>query len=510
MSSFIRAALLVAGLAVSVHAQDTALTIYSSAAPGAIPPEVYRPSANPNPYGYNAYQPVQELGYAVVRQEREIAIGAGRSRVRFTDVASQIDPTTVRFESLTDPEGTRVLEQSYEFDLVSNQKLLERFIDKSVTINQLAGDSLESYTGTLLSASGGIILRLADGGLKTFNGYYSIDFPALPEGLITRPTLVWDVLSPRAGEQRARVSYQTSGITWWADYNLVFTPGEDANSGLLDVGAWVSILNQSGAGYDEAKLKLVAGDVHRAPQPQGGGQMFMRREMAADEAGVGGFEQKAFFEYHLYTLGRPATLPDNSTKQIELFEGASGVPAEKVLVYYGLQWPYQGWWPSPATDRDLGLQSGTEVDVYLRFKNEEGAGLGIPLPRGRVRVSQVDTADGSMEFIGEDAIDHTPKDETVLIKMGEAFDVVGERRQVEFAVDNARDTIDETIEIKLRNHKDQAVTVIVKESLYRWSNWKLTVQSHDSEKQDARTIHFPVTIEPGGEVVLTYSVHYWW
>ena len=302
MSSFIRAALLVAGLAVSVHAQDTALTIYSSAAPGAIPPELYRPSANPNPYAY-AYQPVQELGYAVVRQEREIAIGAGRSRVRFTDVASQIDPTTVRFESLTDPEGTRVLEQSYEFDLVSSQKLLERFIDKTVTINQLAGDSLESYTGTLLSASGGIILRQADGGLKTFNGYYAIDFPALPEGLITRPTLVWDVLSPRAGQQRARVSYQTSGITWWADYNLVFTPGEDANSGLLDVGAWVSILNQSGASYDEAKLKLVAGDVHRAPQPQGGGQMYMQREMAADEGGVGGFEQKAFFEYHLSPSG---------------------------------------------------------------------------------------------------------------------------------------------------------------------------------------------------------------
>jgi hypothetical protein len=230
--------------------------------------------------------------------------------------------------------------------------------------------------------------------------------------------------------------------------------------------------------------------------------------MEMDQAA--GFQEKAFFEYHLYTLGRPATLPDNSTKQLELFDAASGVPAEKVLVYYGLPWSYGGWWSDPATDRDLGLQMNKSVDVYLRFENSEANGMGVPLPKGRIRVNQVDTDDGSLEFIGEDVIDHTPKNETVLIRMGEAFDVVGERRQVDFTIDSRRRTIDETIEIRLRNHKEQGVRVIVKENLYRWSNWQITEKSHDFEKQDARTVHFPVTVEPEAEVVVTYTVHYSW
>lgn len=510
MRHFIPSMLVAVGLALPALGQSTALTIYSSAEPGAIPPEVYRPLPGAN-YGYNPYQNQPLPGYAIVKHERAVGLEAGRSVIRFTDVAALIDPTTVRFESLTDPVGTRVLEQNYEFDLVSGQKLLERFVDKTISIDQVAGDSIRTFTGTLLSASGGIILRDESGALQTINSYNSISFPALPEGLITKPTLVWEIFSAEGGGQDARVSYQTSGITWWADYNLTFTPGEDANSGLLDIGAWVSVINQSGATYQDAKLKLVAGDVHRAPQPGMGGYPKSRGERMYEMADTAaGFEEKSFFEYHLYTLGRPTTLPDNSTKQIELFEAAAGVPAEKVLVYYGLPWQYGGWWPSPATDRDLGLAMNPKVDVYLRFKNAEENGMGVPLPKGRIRVNQFDTADGSLEFIGEDVIDHTPKDETVLIKMGEAFDVVGERRQVEFAIDVNRRTIDETIEIKLRNHKDGAVEVIAKENLYRWSNWRITQKSHDFEKQDARTVHFPVTIEPDGEAVITYSVHYWW
>ncbi|MBZ0170783.1 MAG: hypothetical protein K8E66_00235, partial [Phycisphaerales bacterium] len=287
------------GLASAAWADQTALTIYSSAQPGAIPPEMYRPTpGSGQAYGPRQGQPLP--GYAVVKQERSVELGAGRTVVRFADVAALIDPTTVMFESLTDPGGTRVLEQNYEFDLVSNQKLLERFIDRTISVDQAAGDSVQTFTGRLLSASGGIILEGSDGGLRTLNGYSAIRFPALPEGLITRPTLVWDVESGSAGAHEARVTYQTSGITWWADYNLTFTPGENANSGTLDVGAWVSIVNQSGATYEDARLKLVAGEVHRAPQAPGArtrGQegLYMMDQRAA------GFEEKPFFEYHLYT-----------------------------------------------------------------------------------------------------------------------------------------------------------------------------------------------------------------
>jgi hypothetical protein len=223
-----------------------------------------------------------------------------------------------------------------------------------------------------------------------------------------------------------------------------------------------------------------------------------------------GFEEKAFFEYHLYTLGRPTTLPDNSTKQIELFPTARGVPCEKVLVYYGLSAGYRGFFSSPRMDRNFGTQSNKKVDIYLRFKNEKKAGMGMALPSGRIRVSKLDPADDTLEFIGEDVIDHTPKDEEVLIKMGSAFDVVGERKQINFKVDTTRKWIEEEIEIKVRNHKEEAVTVIVKENLYRWMNWRISEETHEYEKIDARTVHFPIEVEPDGEQVIRYTVRYTW
>jgi hypothetical protein len=487
--------------------ESTALTIYSRASPGAIPPELYRPTPDSqSPYQHYNQQPIP--GYAVVRHERPIVLEQGRSTIRFSDVAALIDPTTVAFRSLTDPAGTRVLEQSYQFDLVSNQKLLERFIDKTITVERIVGNGLESISGTLMSAQpGGLILMDGSGRIRTVTSYSSIKFPSLPGGLITRPTLVWDVLSRHGGEQQTRVSYQTSGITWWTDYNITFTPGENANAGLLDIGAWVSIINRSGATYKDAKLKLIAGDVARAPQSEMRGGILPRTAKGGVMDEKLGFEEKSFFEYHLYTLAQPTTIPDNSTKQIELFDAARDVPAEKVLVYYGLPWN-GGYRPSPMTDRNLGLPMNKKVDVYLRFKNSKKNGLGIPLPSGRIRVSQAD--DGSLEFIGEDTIDHTPKDETVLIKLGSAFDVVGERKQTEFKVDSRRKWIDESVEITIRNHKPVPVKVIIKENLYRWSNWKITDSSHKYQKQDSRTVHFPVVVPKDGKVTVTYTVHYTW
>lgn len=496
--------------AMAQEAQDsgTALTIYSTAAPGAIPPELYRPVAGADEASLGEGQRIP--GYAVIRQERSITIDKQRDTIRFTDVAALIDPTTVTFTSLTDPGGTHVLDQNYQFDLVSTAKLMEKYLDRDITVFQVLGDKVETFQGKLMSTAGGVVLRTSDGSVQVLNSYAGVRFPELPGGLITRPTLVWDLSAQKTGQHRMRVTYQTGGMTWWADYNVTFSEGKDANSGVLDFGAWVSIINRSGAGYPGAKLKLIAGDVHRAPQP---GRIMPPMRMAAGamaEAAPKGFEEKGFFEYHLYTLGRPTTLPDRSTKQIELFPTARNVPCEKVLVYYGLPQEYRGFFSSVMTDRNFGTQSNKKVDTYLRFKNDQQHGMGMPLPSGRIRVSKMDPADKSLEFIGEDTIDHTPKDEEVLIKMGSAFDVVGERKQVDFKIDTNNHWMDETIEIKVRNHKQEAVKVIIKENLFRWLNWKITEKSHDFEEVDARTIHFPVSVPKDGEVTVRYTVHYTW
>jgi len=486
--------------------ESTTLTIYSTATPGSIPPEMYQPGMQQQAiYGVQWRQQIP--GYAIVKQERTIKLVQGRSTIRFTDVASQIEPTTVSFASITDPVSTHVLEQNYEFDLVSPDKLLRRFIDREITVNTNKGTLLNS---TMDAGAMRMVLREGSGEIRILTGYNDIRLPELPQGLITKPTLVWDVFTEKPGEHRTRVTYETKAMTWWTDYNIVFAEGKDANSGVLDIGAWVSIINQSGATYPEAKVKLIAGDVHRAPTPPVARPMAKRAMAQEVFAGAdAGFEEKTFFEYHLYTLGRPTTLPDNSTKQIELFPTARKVPCEKVMLYYGLgsRYPIYG---SPMTDRNFGIQSNPKVDIYLRFKNEKAIGMGMPLPSGRIRVSKLDPADETLEFIGEDTIDHTPKDEEVLIKMGSAFDVVGERKQTDFAVDTNRDWMDETIEIKVRNHKEEKVKVIVKENLYRWTNWQIAKKTHEFEKIDSRTIHFPVEVDKDGEVTIRYTVHYTW
>jgi hypothetical protein len=494
-------ALLAIAASLSALAADEgshALTIYSTAAPGAISPDQYR-----NGGGGHSLP-----GYATVRHERGIALNAGRNTVRFTDVAGQIDPTTVSFTSLTDPTGTRVVEQNFQFDLVSPEKLLTRFIDRDIAVERMIGDRIETLEGTLLSTQGGMVIRERDGSVRTLPYNAGVKLPSLPGGLITRPTLVWDVSAGKAGTHKTRVAYQTTGITWWADYNLTFAEGKDANSCKLDVGAWVSILNQSGGSYPDAKIKLVAGDVHRAEYPASAPQMMAKRAMADALEEKNGFAEKSFFEYHLYTLGRPSSLPDNSTKQIELFPKVAGVACEKTLVYYGQAGQWYGG--GLMTDRNYGITGNKKVDTYLSFKNRSEDGMGVPLPSGRVRVAKLDTDDGTLEFIGEDRIEHTPKNETVQLKLGSAFDVVGERRQVDFKVDSNRNTMTEEIEVKIRNRKDEAVRVVVKEDLYRWTNWKITQANQPYEKQDSRTIHFPVTVAADGEAVVRYTVRYTW
>ena len=480
-------------------AAGVALTIYSNAQPGAINPDMYRPVPGQGmSYRYGNQIP----GYATIKQVRSIGIDPGRSEVRFDDVAAYIDPTTVLFESLTDPDGTRVLEQDFRFDLVDPSKLLRKRLGESINLN---GKDV-----TLLGLqSGGMVVQDAEGSIFYHQGMNGVKFDAsIAEDMVIKPTLSWDLAAETGGEHLTRVSYQAQGITWWADYNLVFSPGEDANSGTLDVGSWVSILNQSGASFEDANLKLVAGDVNRA-QPQRQNEYMFARGAMADAVMESGFEEKSFFEYHLYTLGRPTTILDSSTKQIELFETARAVPADKVLVFDGLggQWRY--WGSGRLSDRNLGQGVQPKVEVYLRFDNAEEHGLGIPLPAGRIRVSQMDEADGSLEFIGEDLIDHTPREEEVLIKLGNAFDIVGERTQTDYQ--NGRYWMSETIELKIRNRKkDEAVEVLVQERLYRWAEWDVTETSDEFEKADSRTIRWNVTLAPDEEKTIRYTVRYEW
>ena len=498
---------LAVGLAGPAAAQDavgqTSLTIYSTTRPGSVSPDLYRPVP-----GQGVFPGQTVPGYAMIRQERALDLTRGVNRLNFRDVAAYIDPTTVAFESLTAPDATRVVEQSFQFDLVSTEKLMERYIDQVITVDQLAGDRTVRVSGRLLSTQGGLVLAAENGEIHTLNSYTGVHFPQLPGGLMTRPTLIWDVATEQAGRHNTRVAYQTAGITWWSDYNLTFSPGADANSGFLDVGAWVSILNRSGATYPDARLKLIAGDVNRV-QPETPAAVFERQNVLARAAADEGFAEQSFFEFHLYTLGRNTTIADNSTKQIELFPTVRRVPAKKVLVYYGLLPDYLGF-GGRYTDRELGVPMNTKVDVYLEFENREAAGLGIPLPAGRMRVSQLNDADDSLEFIGEDVIDHTPKDETVRVTLGSAFDVVGERRQVAFNIDTSAERMDETIEVKVRNHKTEPVEVLVRETLYRWTTNNIVETTHEYEREDARTVHFPVTVPADGEVVVRFRVRYTW
>jgi hypothetical protein len=478
---------------------QTALTIYSSAQPGSINPHTYRSG------GEGAVVP----GYALVREEREFALKNGRTLLRVSDVPALIDPTTVSFASLTDPRGTRVVEQNFEFDLTSSAKLLSRYLEREITVEQSRGTSVNQFSGTLLGTQGGLTLRQPDGSVRIVTDHSGVRLPTLPGGLISKPTLVWDVETAAAGTHKARFSYQTGGMTWWTDYNLVYSE-PTAGSCRLDVGAWVTIVNQSGASFTDARLKLIAGDVQRAQprHPAAAPAAMEARRAMMDKAE--GFAEKSFFEYHLYTLRRPTSLAQNSTKQIELFPRASGVGCEKTLVYYGQAsaYPIYG---APMTDRNYGVQSNKKVDVYLRFKNAAANRLGVPLPAGKMRVAKLDPADESLEFIGEDLIDHTARDESVQVKLGSAFDVVGERRQLDFRIDTNAKWIEEDIEVKVRNQKPaEPVTVVVKENLYRWSNWSILRKSHELTKEDSRTVHFPVRIAAKGEAVVRYTVRYTW
>jgi hypothetical protein len=442
----------------------------------------------------------------LVRDRRHLSVNEGTHLLRFEDIAATLDPTSVNIVSLTDPAAFKVLEQNYEYDLVNQQKLLQKYIGQDITLlnfGAVGNQKGEDLKVKLLSSDGNqLVAQKSDGSLLSVYSSQNLLFPKLPDGLLLKPTLTWKVKSTSSGKPLLNVAYLASGMGWRADYT--FSVNDDENQ--ADVNGWVTINNQTGTSFPDARLKLLAGDVNRvavnAPRPM---MMKAVRAVAEDASGAT-FEEKTFSEYHLYTLQRTASLRNDETKQIELLS-ASKVPVKKIYRYDGAG--TGGWIGEGYSDPSYGAASGnTKVDVVLEIENSEKAGLGMPLPAGKIRIYKRDD-DGSQEFLGEDSVDHTPKDETVRVKMGTAFDVKGERKQTSF-VNSHNNTIEETFEITLKNHKKQDVTVRVLERLYRYSNWKITESSVPFEKQDSRTVEFPVKVPADGKTVLTYTVKYWW
>jgi hypothetical protein len=442
---------------------------------------------------------VYNQNVALVKDKRTLALKLGMNEVRFTDVASQIDPTSVQFTSLTDPNGTRVIEQNYAYDIVGSAKILQKYLDQNVS---LVTEDGTRYSGKLLSGSDDIILQSDDGQVTTVKlaRVRELKFPNLPGGLITKPTLIWKIDSSRDGNQDAQVTYLTNGVNWRANYVVVVNDKDTA----MNLNGWVTIDNQSGATYEDARLKLVAGDVRRVTPVPAARDGYAAAPTAAPKAEQQ-FVQQAFFEYQLYTLQRPTTIHNRETKQIE-FASAANVGINKLFVYDGASnlrfYGYQ------ITDPGYGKTSNTKVAVMIEFKNSEANKLGIPLPKGTIRVYKADS-DGGNQFIGEDNIDHTPKDEMIRLNIGNAFDVVGERKQTNFIKISDR-VIEESYEIKLRNHKKEAVEVRVVEHMFRWSNWQILKSNQDYTKTDAQTIEYRVKVAADAEQVVNYTVRYSW
>lgn len=422
----------------------------------------------------------------VVKDTRTIDIPSGTSQIKIVDVAQNIDPTSVHI----DFPGT-VLEQNYQYDLVSLYKILEKYIDRDII---LTGENNETISGTLLSVSGDqLVLKKSDGGLLMLPSIstYRLAVAALPEGLITRPTLVWKVNAPKAGKQDVEVSYQTQGMNWHAEYVAVL----NENDTKMDLNSWVSVENNSGATYNDAVLKLVAGDVNivQPPQVMYRGGRTLEKAMS-DNAVPEQFQEKEFFEYHIYNLQRPATLANNETKQISLFE-ASNINVVKKYQYRS----GGGYYPMYRQ----GNTDNSKVAVVVEFENKESNSLGKPMPKGKVRLYK---SDGSgIEFIGEDLVDHTPRDEKISLRIGDAFDVVASEVQTDSRRVSEK-VQEETYQVTLKNRKKEDVVVEVER--YVGLNWEIMKSSVDYEKKNAQTILFKVPVPKGKEVNLTFTVRH--
>ena len=427
--------------------------------------------------------------FAVVKERRNMEFAAGVTTVKFTDVATAIDPTSVAFECLSAPGAVSILEQNYEYDLANTDSLLKRYIDKKVRV-QVRGsgsDGGRSASGVLISSESGNIILKDEGGMEIIDrsSIEAVSLTEMPTDLVTKPTLVWLAQTEKAGSKLCQVTYTTGAISWKADYTAVLSGDEKA----IDLSGWVTIDNKSGAGYKDATIKLIAGDVRRVQEARPMEEMSGIVTSLRMAKGAPAFEEKAFMEYHLYTLSRPSSVNNNQVKQIEFIEPALGVPVKKIFIY----------------DRQ---QKNDKVQIKLEFENTKENHLGIALPKGKVRVFKKDPADGMLEFVGEDLIDHTPRKEKLSLYIGDAFDIVPEYTLLDSKVD--RRMRRETAKIELRNRKDSAVTVFVDEKFPQWVNWRIDDTTHKYEKRDANTARFTVEIPADSNAIVKYTATQTW
>ncbi len=428
-------------------------------------------------------------GLGLVRDTRELTLPTGELLLDFRGVAERIKPETVSLQSLASERSLTVFEQNYEYDLMSPSKLMEKYVGEMVKLVSFSEkDGFETVDARLLSVNERPIYEV-DG--EIYLGHPGeVVLPDVPGDLRATPTLVW-LLDNALRNQELELTYLTEGISWKADY--VINLARDDRS--MDLTGWITLDNRSGATYENAELKLVAGDVHRVerrPEPR---EMRMMMDAAVAEAAAPA-QQEAFAEYHLYTILRRTTIRQNQQKQVLLLE-ADNIVSDK---HYELQAPSHFFRQQIGTQRDL------RPEVYIEFANEEGNNLGMPLPAGIMRVYQEDSA-GMPQFAGEDRINHTPRDEDVRLKIGSAFDVVADRVQTDFTRVSDRVT-ESSFEITLRNHKDADVTVDVVENIQ--GDWDILDSSHDHEQRDARTAVFSLDVPSRGETVLTYDVRVRW
>mgnify|MGYP003411899314 FL=1 len=435
---------------------------------------------------------VYNQNFGLVREVREIEVGTGTVDLEFRDVAAQIQPQTVSIKSLSGVNSLAVLEQNYRYDLLTPQKLLEKHVGKKVRVwrwNEKLGKD-EPFDAEVLSVAGGQTVMKINGEV-TYDFPGRIAFPSVPDNLMSKPTLVWKLESKQT-KQKVEATYLTQNLNWRSDYVFVINDADSAG----DLTGWVTLVNNSGASYKNARLKLVAGDVQRV-SAGGGEDSDLGMLQSAHPTTGARFQEEGFFEYHLYTLGQPTDVLENEQKQVTLLE-AKNAKVQKKLIYFGQQYWYRG--------RHGEVQKNQKVGVYLDVQNTKANGLGIPLPKGTVRVYKADKS-GAKQFIGEDNIDHTPRDEKVRIKMGEAFDVVGDRKQMEWRTLGTCSS-ESTWEIELRNHKDQASRVEIFEPI--GGDWTMVESTHKHDKKDAHTFTFDVNVPANGKTKIKYKVRVKW
>jgi hypothetical protein len=473
--------------------------------------------------------------FAVVRQKLPLDLRSGVNHVQVTDITAHLEPDSVILRPLETGRRLQILEQNYRNDPVSQQLLLSLYEGKTIEFLQAEKDGAARIVQGKIIRSGYVphyasfqrfgqqyadqqtsIAQASEQPIIEVDGKLQFSlpgqplFPALADDTVLKPTLSWDLLTDKAGATSAEFSYVTGGMNWEASYNVIAPP----KSNVLELVGWVTLDNQSGRTFRDAHLKLMAGDVNKLVPPNA---VSFYGRAALFQAGAGGGQfgppvtEKTFDEYHLYTLEHPTTLHDRETKQVEMVR-ASGIQSKSVYVYDGLKVDqnHQNWPMETIRQQEsYGILSNPKVWVMQEFKNSSDNHLGMPLPKGRVRFYRRDD-DGQLQFTGENEIDHTPKDEMVRLYTGNAFDMTGERTRTDYRSDfNAR-WLEESFEIKVRNHKNEPVDVRIVEHLYRWTNWDLLKNSDPYKKLDSRSIEFSVQIPPAGEKIVSYKVHYSW